>query len=413
MNHKEKRGIYNVSFNEKKATPINSELEAIENAIIEYVIHYVKGWHNIKRDKGRGAEHIKLHLQQGSEGEITIEELLNLGKSIREYLKIFKEPFLEDENKSGKVYEWQDKNGIRFRVATDINREEGLIPPLSPSDEIIISFYSDRNLNQKMQFKNPEVEAYYSTYTPKTKEELKDLVNDLSINLGYIDTSKITDMSKLFFQTSRTDFSGIEKWDVSNVENMYAMFEEAASFNADISKWNVSNVEDMGSMFNGAISFNADISGWDVSNVRDMGCMFAYATSFNQPIGEWKVSNVRDMAAMFNEATSFNQPIENWDVSRVKDMDSMFYCATSFNQDISNWNVSNVENMRCMFIGAKAFNQDISGWNVSNVTEMRYMFYEAKSFNQDLSSWDISSVENIDDETKDLICNNHNNVRRM
>lgn len=51
MNHKEKRGIYNVSFNEKKATPINSELEAIENAIIEYVIHYVKGWHNIKETR--------------------------------------------------------------------------------------------------------------------------------------------------------------------------------------------------------------------------------------------------------------------------------------------------------------------------------------------------------------------------
>ncbi|WP_081003242.1 BspA family leucine-rich repeat surface protein [Helicobacter pullorum] len=245
MNHKEKRGIYNVGFNEKKATPINSELEAIENAIIEYVIHYVKGWHNIKRDKGRGAEHIKLHLQQGSEGEITIEELLNLGKSIREYLKIFKEPFLEDENKSGKVYEWQDKNGIRFRVATDINREEGLIPPLSPSDEIIISFYSDRNLNQKMQFKNPEVEAYYSTYIPKTKEELKDLVNDLSINLGDIDTSKITDMSSLFRGTQRTDFSGIEKWDVSNVENMYAMFARAESFNADISKWDVSDIDDI------------------------------------------------------------------------------------------------------------------------------------------------------------------------
>ncbi|WP_077246954.1 BspA family leucine-rich repeat surface protein [Helicobacter pullorum] len=413
MNHKEKRGIYNVSFNEKKATPINSELEAIENVIIEYVIHCVKGWHNIKRDKGRGAEHIKLHLQQGSEGEITIEELLNLGKSIREYLKIFKEPFLEDENKSGKVYEWQDKNGIRFRVATDINREEGLIPPLSPSDEIIISFYSDRNLNQKMQFKNPEVEAYYSTYKPKTKEELQKLVNDLSINLGDIDTSKITDMSWLFHNTPRTDFSGIEKWDVSNVENMESMFEGAASFNADISKWDVSNVEDMGGMFAEATSFNADISKWNVSNVRDMACMFAYATSFNQPIGEWNVSNVRDMAAMFSEATSFNQPIGDWDVSRVKDMDSMFYCAKSFNQDISNWNVSKVWNMRCMFIGAKAFNQDISGWDVSNVRDMRYMFCEAESFNQDISSWDISNVENIDDETKDLICNNHNNVRRI
>ena len=388
MNHKEKRGIYNVSFNKKKATPINSELEAIENAIIEYVIHYVKGWHNIKRDKGRGAEHIKLHLQQGSEGEITIEELLNLGKSIREYLKIFKEPFLEDENKSGKVYEWQDKNGIRFRVATDINREEGLIPPLSPSDEIIISFYSDRNLNQKMQFKNPEVEAYYSTYTPKTKEELRELVNNLSINLGDIDTSKITNMSYLFHNTPRTDFSGIENWDVSKVRDMAYMFQYATSFNQDLSKWDVSKVESMAFMFFVAESFNANISKWDVSKVEYMREMFARAKSFNQPIGEWDVSNVREMSVMFAEAKSFNQDISKWDVSKVEDMAAMFAGAKTFNADISKWNVSNVENMVCMF-------------------------EDATSFNQDLSNWDISGVEYIDDETKELICNNHNNVRRM
>ncbi|EAL0498803.1 hypothetical protein CGO85_08920, partial [Campylobacter upsaliensis] len=81
--------MYNVSFNEKNSTPINAkmpinaELEAIENAIIDYVVHYIKGWHNERRDKGRGAEHIKLHLEKGSEGEISLEELLNLGNSIR------------------------------------------------------------------------------------------------------------------------------------------------------------------------------------------------------------------------------------------------------------------------------------------------------------------------------------------
>ena len=87
--------------------------------------------------------------------------------------------------------------------------------------------------------------GYTMKHTPQTKRELEDLVNDLSINLGDIDTSKITDMSWLFSYTSRTDFSGIEKWDVSNVENMYAMFEEATSFNADISKWDVSDIDDI------------------------------------------------------------------------------------------------------------------------------------------------------------------------
>ncbi|WP_139454209.1 hypothetical protein [Campylobacter armoricus] len=170
MANKEKRGIYNVSFNDKNSTPINTELEIIEEAIIDYVVHYVKGWHNTKRDKGRGAEHIKLHLAKESEGKIKIEELLNLGNSIREYLKVFKEPFLEDQNKDGKVYEWENKEGIRFRVATDKIKGEGLIPPLSPSDEIIITFYSDRNLNKRMEFKNPKVKAYYEEKSLKQEK---------------------------------------------------------------------------------------------------------------------------------------------------------------------------------------------------------------------------------------------------
>ena len=172
----EKRGIYNVSFNEKNSTPINAELEAIENAIIDYVVHYVKGWHNERRDKGRGAEHIKLHLEKGSEGEISLEELLNLGNSIREYLKIFKEPF--DDGRGGKVFEWENDEGVRFRIATDKIKGEGLIPPLSPSDEIIITFYSDRNLNKQMEFKNPKVKEFY-----ENKEKSKNSQNISKLGL--------------------------------------------------------------------------------------------------------------------------------------------------------------------------------------------------------------------------------------
>ena len=179
-NRQEKRGIYNVSFNEKDSTPINAELEAIENIIIDYVVHYIKGWHNERRDKGRGAEHIKLHLEKGSEGEITLEELLNLGNSIREYLKLFKEPYLEDLNKDGKVFEWENDEGVRFRIATDKIKGEGLPKtPLSPSDEIIITFYSDRNLNEKMEFKNPKVKEYYES---KQTQNEKNLNKDESLS---------------------------------------------------------------------------------------------------------------------------------------------------------------------------------------------------------------------------------------
>ena len=195
MSKKEKRNIYNVSFNEKNSTPINAELEAIENIIIDYVVHYIKGWHNERRDKGRGAEHIKLHLEKGSEGEINLEELLNLGNSIREYLKIFKEPYLEDLNKDGKVFEWENDEGVRFRIATDKIKGEGLIPPLSPFDEIIITFYSDRNLNEKMEFKNPKVREYYENKEIKQEQikTMQEAVKKASQNLKSKDKSKDLD----------------------------------------------------------------------------------------------------------------------------------------------------------------------------------------------------------------------------
>ena len=160
-------------------------------------------------------------------------------------------------------------------------------------------------------------------YHPETKAELLKLCRDESVYLGDIDTSKITDMSKLFIGNDEImyivendkysrDFSGIELWDVSNVTNMSYMFYES--------------------------SFNLDISSWDVSNVKDMNSMFAYS-SFNRDINFWNVSNVTDMSYMFSDS-SFNQDISSWDVSNVTDMSSMF-SGSPFNQDISSWVVPN------------------------------------------------------------------------
>ena len=62
-------------------------------------------------------------------------------------------------------------------------------------------------------------------FQPKTKSELKALVENPKVNLGEIDTRLITDMSELFRESSRKDFSGIETWNVSNVTNMSYMFD--------------------------------------------------------------------------------------------------------------------------------------------------------------------------------------------
>ena len=130
-------------------------------------------------------------------------------------------------------------------------------------------------------------------YFPQNKDELIKLVSNKKIKLSNIDISKVDDFSELFSKSQRTDFSGIENWNVSHVTNMSKMFKRAVYFNSDLNNWNVSNVKDMSCMFCYADKFNGNISLWDTSQVEDMSEMFAGAKNFNQDISSWNVSHAQ------------------------------------------------------------------------------------------------------------------------
>ncbi len=152
-------------------------------------------------------------------------------------------------------------------------------------------------------------------FKPKTREELEELVENESINLGDIDTSLITNMGKLFRGSNRKDFSGIETWDTSNVINMSEMFRKAENFNHNINSWDTSKVEFMAGMFQDAVNFNQPLDNWDTSNVINMRSMFNGAKNFDQPLEDWDVSNVDDIYNAFGGCKAFQQNLDMWQLN--------------------------------------------------------------------------------------------------
>ena len=161
-----------------------------------------------------------------------------------------------------------------------------------------------------------------ATYTPITKEDLKSRIEDKNVNLGDIDVKHITDMSYLFVYSTRENFDGIEKWDVSNVKKMNSMFANRERFNQNISDWNVSNVENMAFMFYNCHLFNQDISGWDVSSLMNMEQMFYNCHLFNQDISGWDVRKVEKIYQAFAFTSKFNQDLSKWQLDALKNAHS-------------------------------------------------------------------------------------------
>ena len=278
-------------------------------------------------------------------------------------------------------------------------------------------------------------------YAPNNKKELFRFLDNPNINLGEINTSKITDMSELFLNSTRQDFSGIESWNTENVTSMRAMFFGAINFNVNIASWNTKKVLDMQFMFKNAKSFNQPLNRWNVSNVMDMSGMFEGAEKFNQDLSSWDIKSLKYKENIFNDCdikeeyhiqaktytpytreeleqliyvaelknidtvyiSDFSElfanstledfsGIESWNTENVTSMRAMFKNAKAFNIDISVWDTNRVNDMSEMFEGAENFNQNIEALDVSNVKNMQFMFKNAKSFNQPLNRWNVSIV---------------------
>jgi surface protein len=263
-------------------------------------------------------------------------------------------------------------------------------------------------------------------------------------NIGNWNTSKVTNMSIMFFGQRNFNQDISTKvvtvggntyiaWDTLNVTNFGSVFGLTAGnfgiFNQNIGNWNTSKGTIMSSMFSRQLNFNQDIStktvtvgantytAWDTLNVTNMSFILNSPPfgNFNQNIGNWNTSKVTNMSALLQFQSNFNQDISTktvtvgantytaWDTINVTNMSSFLYVSNdyngSFNQNISNWNTSKLTNASFMFSNQSNFNQNIGIWDVSKVTNMPIMLLNTTNFNQNLGSWNVSLVTIFDDAT--------------
>jgi gliding motility-associated-like protein len=219
------------------------------------------------------------------------------------------------------------------------------------------------------------------------------------------DVSGVTNMFLMFSGATSFNNGGVPlSWtDLNNVNIVQFMFAGATAFNQDVSSWNFNTLTSLYGLFSGATAYNnggVPLNwGAKTANIQNMYAIFQNATAFNQDISGWNVGNVSNIGSVFRGATSFNHDLSSWDVSGATDMSFMFSNATAFNNGGAplSWGVNTalVQNMRDMFANANSFNQDISDWDVSNVSDMSFMFSGASAFDQNIGSWDIGSVSNM------------------
>lgn len=158
---KEMSDTFGVVYKGKNAALIYKDLQNLENALLLE-----------KGDKNKGGTHIRLkHTQDTTQqGFVTPDEVENIGQNVRKYLKEHKEPFIDKDG--ARLYEWQDEQGVNFRlVARDKVSGADTLP--TSANEEIITFYSNRNLKDStnFKFKNPSVAKSYETEPKETPQD--------------------------------------------------------------------------------------------------------------------------------------------------------------------------------------------------------------------------------------------------
>ena len=296
-------------------------------------------------------------------------------------------------NKDGSVMMWyedKDENGM-YEVY--IGGENGIIEANTNGSGLFSYLTNIESLNLNKLDTSYMTSMSYMFYNSSSLKE---------IDISNFNTSKVTAMNNMFSGCENLTSLDLSSFDTSNVTKMDYMFYNCKSLpSLDLSNFNTGKVTTMYGMFyNSSNLRQINTSNFNTSHVTDMGNMFAECnnlTSLN--LSSFDTSNVENMTTMFFQCKNLRfLNISSFNTENVTNMGRMFYnCQSLTNLDLSNFNTSKVTGMSSMFTGCSSLtNLDLSSFDTSNVTAMGGMFTNCSSLTiLDLSSFDTLKVTDM------------------
>ena len=291
-----------------------------------------------------------------------VEEQVNLWKSEKEMGNTTggtitsEDDFLQNLKDNGSITEDEiDRTSQIIRIG-DREIYYGSGPELT---DVYVALYTDGTLvfNSKDEFDEALVSKEYGKI---------DIFGTNQTPPWYSDANSITTANFLnkvvpkstarwfYYLTKLTTIQNIANLDTSRVTNMSYMFFACFDLQTvDLTHFNTENVTNMAQMFSNCSDINnLDFSSFNTSKVTNMNAMFHACTNLTQlDLSSFNTENVTDMSSMFDgnrNLTSLN--ISSFNTSKVTNMSQMFCnCKKLTELDLSNFNTNNVDNYSLMF----------------------------------------------------------------
>ena len=270
-----------------------------------------------KSFEGQVVESSKFYYIKTAEGthvatELFLENPYNITRESISFLKIVP---------TNKV----PSDAVNFWDVTE--KEEG--ENIKEEDKIKAWYYIDEEGKYEIYIgQNGGVKA-----NPNSSFLFEYLTNAKEIDITYLDTSSVTDMSGMFNRC----------YSITNI---------------DLRNFDTSKVTNLNGVFIGCINLTElDVSNWDTSNVTNMKELFAGGTN----IGNMKLERIIGL--------------ENFDTNNVTNMSKMFQCCSNLTTlDLRNWNTSSVTDMSSMFYATTNLKPIYIGEKWKTATTTAYMF---------------------------------------